>query len=100
VLANFVAGLDGSVALQGRVGALTSRTDQVVFRLLRELADVVLVGAGTIRARRYGRLVVGQAACRHRADRGRGPAPPPPSPPIVKKESQWLTPSRSAIVIQ
>ena len=76
VLANFVAGLDGSIALHGRVGALTSPTDQVVFQLLRELADVVLVGAGTIRAGRYGRMVMGHAARRRRADRGQSPEPP------------------------
>ena len=76
VLANFVAGLDGSIALHGRVGALTSRTDQLVFQLLRELADVVLVGAGTVRAERYGPVVLGEAARRRRADRGQSPVPP------------------------
>ena len=76
VLANFVAGLDGSIALHGRVGALTSRTDQRVFRLLRELADFVLVGAGTIRAERYGAVVLGSAARRRRTDRGQSPVPP------------------------
>lgn len=76
VLANFVAGLDGSIALDGRVGALTSSTDQLVFRLLRELADVVLVGAGTIRAERYGHVVLDEAARRRRAGRGESPVPP------------------------
>lgn len=73
VLANFVAGLDGAVAVQGRVGPLTSPSDQRLFRHLRSLADVVLVGAGTVRAEGYGparvtddqraaRLARGQAA--------------------------------------
>jgi riboflavin biosynthesis pyrimidine reductase len=54
VLANFVAGLDGAVAVEGRVGPLTSPTDQRLFHHLRSLADAVLVGAGTVRAEGYG----------------------------------------------
>lgn len=54
VLANFVATVDGSIALNGRVGGLSSPLDKQVFRLLRAVADVVLVGAGTVRAERYG----------------------------------------------
>lgn len=76
VLANFVAGLDGSIALEGRVGSLTSAADKVVFRLLRELADVVMVGAGTVRAERYGPVVLDDAARERRTDRGLSPVPP------------------------
>lgn len=76
VLANFVAGLDGSIALEGRVGSLTSAADQVVFGLLRELADVVMVGAGTVRAERYGPVSIGDAARERRAARGQEAAPP------------------------
>lgn len=54
VLANFVATVDGSVAVDGRVGALSSSIDNQVFELLRAIADVVMVGAGTVRAERYG----------------------------------------------
>lgn len=54
VLANFVATIDGSIAVDGRVGSLSSPLDKQVFRLLRAVADVVLVGAGTVRAERYG----------------------------------------------
>lgn len=76
VLANFVAGLDGSIALDGRVGSLTSAADQVVFGLLRELADVVMVGAGTVRAERYGPVSVDEAARERRSARGQEPVPP------------------------
>lgn len=76
VLANFVAGLDGSIALDGRVGSLTSAADQVVFGLLRELADVVMVGAGTVRAERYGPVSIDDAARERRAERGQEPVPP------------------------
>lgn len=76
VLANFVAGLDGSIALEGRVGSLTSEADQVVFGLLRELADVVMVGAGTVRAERYGPVVIDEAGRQRRSARGQEPVPP------------------------
>lgn len=53
--ANFVASLDGVVALQGveasnRLIADDSDEDHLVMALLRACADVVLVGAGTLRA--------------------------------------------------
>lgn len=54
VLANFVVSPDGSVATGGRVGGLSSPADQQLFQLLRSAADVVLVGAGTVRAEGYG----------------------------------------------
>lgn len=71
-----MTGLDGSISLDGRVGALTSAADQVVFRLLRELADVVMVGAGTVRAERYGPVSVGDAGRQRRLERGQRPVPP------------------------
>lgn len=76
VLANFVSGLDGSIAIKGRVASLTSTADQVVFRLLRELADVVMVAAGTVRAEGYGPVVLDEAARRRRTERGQQPVPP------------------------
>ena len=54
VLSNMVAGLDGAAAIGGRVGALSSPRDAELFRRLRGLADVVLVGAETVRRERYG----------------------------------------------
>jgi riboflavin biosynthesis pyrimidine reductase len=54
VLANMVAGLDGSTAVGGRVGPLSDPTDQQLFKLLRTLAGVVLVGAETVRREGYG----------------------------------------------
>ncbi|MDP9452539.1 MAG: dihydrofolate reductase family protein [Actinomycetota bacterium] len=54
VLANMVASVDGRAAVQGRTARLSAAADREVFMLLRTLADVVLVGAGTVRAERYG----------------------------------------------
>lgn len=55
VRANFVATLDG--AAQGpdhRSGSISGAADKRAFALLRALADVILVGAGTARAEKYG----------------------------------------------
>ena len=53
VRVNFVASADGAAWLDGRSGGLSSPADKRVFALLRDLADVVLVGAGTIRTEGY-----------------------------------------------
>lgn len=57
VRANFVSTLDGhATGGDGRSGSINSSADKEVFEVLRALADVVVVGAGTIRAEGYGRL--------------------------------------------
>ncbi len=54
VRANFVSSLDGaSSGSDGRSGSINNAADKRVFALLRNLADVVLVGAGTARAEGY-----------------------------------------------
>jgi riboflavin biosynthesis pyrimidine reductase len=76
VTAHMVGGLDGSAAIGGRVGDLSTAPDTELFRLMRALADVVLVGAETVRAEHYGvvRLPPDRAAARVAAGR---PATPP-----------------------
>lgn len=51
--ANMVASADGAATLAGRSGGLSSPADRRLFWMLRGLADVVLVGAGTARAENY-----------------------------------------------
>jgi len=53
VRANFVASLDGAVTHNGLSKALSGPDDQHLFRILRMVADVVLVGAGTLRIEDY-----------------------------------------------
>ncbi len=48
-----VSSLDGSIALDGRSTGLAGPTDLEVLVHLRRSADIVLVGAGTVRAERY-----------------------------------------------
>jgi riboflavin biosynthesis pyrimidine reductase len=52
--ANFVASLDGAATLDGKSAGLSSDADRALFHLLRSMADVVLVGAGTARGENYG----------------------------------------------
>ena len=54
VRANMVASVDGAASVNGRSGGLSGRADRQIFGLLRSLADVILVGAGTARAEHYG----------------------------------------------
>jgi riboflavin biosynthesis pyrimidine reductase len=53
VRANMVTSADGAAWLAGRAGGLSGLADRMVFSVLRSLADVILVGAGTARAERY-----------------------------------------------
>ncbi|WP_232662023.1 pyrimidine reductase family protein [Pseudonocardia sp. TRM90224] len=53
VRVGFVASADGAAAAAGRSEGLSNAADHRVFVLLRRLADVVLVGAGTVRAQDY-----------------------------------------------
>lgn len=51
--ANMVTSTDGAAEAGGRSGGLSSAGDKRVFGLLRVLADVILVGAGTARTEEY-----------------------------------------------
>jgi len=57
VVANMVSTADGRATLAGRSGPIGNEADRRIFHLLRTQADAVLVGSGTLRAERYGRLV-------------------------------------------
>jgi riboflavin-specific deaminase-like protein len=60
--ANFVSSLDGAVEIGGKSKALSSDSDSRVFSMIRRLADVVLVGAGTIRDEGYNPLKLARPA--------------------------------------
>ena len=53
---NFVASIDGAATDHGLSGGLSGHADKRVFDLLRRLSDVILVGAGTVRAEGYGAM--------------------------------------------
>lgn len=76
VRSNFIASLDGAATLDGRSGGLAGPGDREVFAMLRELADVVVVGAGTVRAENYGGVKLDAAARAARIQAGQAEVPP------------------------
>jgi riboflavin biosynthesis pyrimidine reductase len=75
VVANMVGGLDGSAAVSGRVGVLSGPADARLFTELRSIADVVLVGARTVRQERYGPVRLPDRLREERIAQGRPPTP-------------------------
>ncbi len=69
VLLNMISSVDGRATLGGRSGSLSSPADRALFHALRAAVDGVLVGAGTARAERYGRIIPEAATRRLRLER-------------------------------
>ncbi|HZU78269.1 MAG TPA: pyrimidine reductase family protein [Acidimicrobiales bacterium] len=76
VRCNMISTLDGAVTVAGRSGMLGGPADRRVFQVLRSLADVILVGAGTVRAEAYGPARLDEEAQQRRNEQGRAPVPP------------------------
>jgi riboflavin-specific deaminase-like protein len=57
LILNMVSTLDGKSTLEWRTEGISSDTDRELFHQLRTQTDAVMVGAGTVRAERYGRLI-------------------------------------------
>ena len=53
---NMVSTLDGKATIDWRTKGLSTELDRELFHHLRTQADAVMVGAGTVRAERYGRM--------------------------------------------
>jgi riboflavin biosynthesis pyrimidine reductase len=73
---NFVSSVDGAATVEGRSGKLGSADDQHLFQLMRRTADVILVGAQTVRAEGYGGELLSPEARRWRTDHGLPERPP------------------------
>jgi riboflavin-specific deaminase-like protein len=54
VLLNMISSADGGTAVDGVSGGLGGQADKKVFAALRTLPDLILVGAATVEAERYG----------------------------------------------
>lgn len=54
---NMVSTLDGKATIDWRTEGLSDELDRELFHHLRTQADAVMVGAGTVRAERYGRMM-------------------------------------------
>ncbi|CAB4604050.1 MAG: pyrimidine reductase family protein [Actinobacteria bacterium] len=75
VAVNMVASIDGAIEVEGRSGALGSPADRAMFHALREMPDVILAGAGTVRAENYGPVHLDANAQARRIARGQRPLP-------------------------
>jgi 5-amino-6-(5-phosphoribosylamino)uracil reductase len=76
VRANMVSTLDGSASGgDGLSGTIGGAADRMVFRVLRGLADVVVVGAGTARSEGYHLPEPAPDFAERRAKAGQAPAP-------------------------
>ncbi len=73
---NMIVSVDGGTSWGGVSGALGGPADKALFAVLRALADIVLVAAGTMRAERYGPAVLPATMQDARAQRGQTPVPP------------------------
>jgi len=51
---NFISSVDGAATIQGRSAGLGGETDRTLMQVLRAMADVILIGAGTVRVEGYG----------------------------------------------
>lgn len=67
---NFVSSADGAATVAGRSGKLGNESDRALMRVLRETADAVMVGAGTVRAEGYGGLNLPDEARARRRQQG------------------------------
>lgn len=75
VVVNMVTTTDGRASVLGRTAPISSVPDRQLFHALRTRADAVMVGAGTARAERYGRLVRDPARREQRVAAGLAPDP-------------------------
>lgn len=69
VAMNFAATVDGRATIDGRSGPIGSDADTRMLQHLRTRFDAVMIGAGTMRAERYGRIV-SDPTLRARRERG------------------------------
>lgn len=111
VQVNFVSSADGAVTVAGRSAGLSGPGDKKVFALGRDLADVVLAGAGTVRAEGYRGVKRTEVRAERRARLGLAPVPPiavvtgsalldPASPLITEPEVPTIVVTCEAAPVQ
>jgi 5-amino-6-(5-phosphoribosylamino)uracil reductase len=53
VMVNFISSADGGTAIGGKSSGLGDEDDKALFQAMRAVADVILVGSGTVEAENY-----------------------------------------------
>lgn len=76
VRANMIASVDGGATADGKAGGMADEGDRALFRLMRYAADVVVVGAATVRVENYSGVQVPVAHRSARQRRGQNEVPP------------------------
>ena len=75
VLSNMITSIDGAIEVDGVSGSLGGPADKAVFEAIRAVADVILVGAGTVIAEDYRRPQTSPEIQSARVERGQAPLP-------------------------
>ncbi len=75
VAVNFILSGDGHATIAGRSAGLGDEGDRAMFHGLREQFDAVMVGTGTLRTERYGRILGQEDRRRRRLERGQSAEP-------------------------
>jgi riboflavin biosynthesis pyrimidine reductase len=107
-VANMIMSVDGRGSFDGRSSALGDAGDKQVFRALRSVCDVVLVGTGTLATEHYGRLVRDADVQAARERHGLAPQPllctvtrgghiPPEIPLLADPDSRMIIYSGAAV---
>ena len=73
---NMIGSADGAATSGGQSGPLGGAADKQLFAFLRSFADVIVIGAGTWRAERYGPVRLPAAVRARRREAGMAEVPP------------------------
>jgi riboflavin biosynthesis pyrimidine reductase len=76
VRANMISSLDGGATDDGTAGGLAGPGDRALFNRMRQEADVVVVGASTVRIENYSGAQMSAAQRQDRQSRGQSEVPP------------------------
>lgn len=76
VRGNMISSLDGGATEDGKSGGLGGPGDRAVFNLMRHGADVILMGAATVRIENYSGVQLTVAQRQERQRRGQAEVPP------------------------
>jgi riboflavin biosynthesis pyrimidine reductase len=75
VMVNMATSIDGAIEIGGVSGSIGGEGDATLFRALRAIADVIVVGGGTARAENYGPPKLDEGAQAARKARGQAALP-------------------------
>ena len=75
VMANMISSIDGATAIDGRSTGLGEDDDPQVFKAIRAVPDVILVGAGTVAAEDYRPVVLDSERRQRRTALGKAEVP-------------------------